>query len=95
MRSSGIDPVINTELRMRLVAALYGVSNTSFKDLRAALEISDPHLSKNLKILEEADYIILVKFRKGRRWETRITLTETGEARYLSYRKELLAILNP
>lgn len=95
MRGSGIDPVINTELRMRLVAALYGVSNTSFEDLRSALKITAPHLSKNLKVLEESDYVLLMKLRKGRRWETRITLTETGEARYLSFRAELLSILNP
>lgn len=94
MAAEHIDPVINTELRMRLTAALYGVSNSSFEDLKLGLGITDSNLSKQLKILEEADYIVLTKKRVGRRWETRIGLSDNGESRYLSYRKELLAILN-
>lgn len=94
MAAEYIDPVINTELRMRLTAALYGVSNSSFEDLKLGLGITDSNLSKQLRILEEADYVVITKMRKGRRWETRITLSDNGEKRYLSYREKLLAILN-
>lgn len=94
MAAEQIDPVINTELRMRLTAALYGVSNSSFEDLKLGLGITDSNLSKQLKVLEDADYIVMTKVRVGRHWKTRIALSENGVSHYLSYRRELLAILN-
>ncbi|MCB7135930.1 winged helix-turn-helix domain-containing protein [Cellulosimicrobium marinum] len=73
-----LDDVLQSPVRLSLVAALAGVDRADFRSLRDAVELTDPTLSKQLAALEAAGYVEISKERSGRRPRTWARLTTAG-----------------
>lgn len=55
------DDLIHSPVRLRICALLRRTDEVEFAVIRDALEVSDAHLSKNLKLLADAEYLRLRK----------------------------------
>lgn len=89
-----LDPVIHSPVRFSIVAALASVDEADFQTLREAIEITDSVLSKQISLLEQADYVKVRKGFVGKRSRTWISLTGKGRAalsRHLSALREIAA----
>ena len=69
---------IHGAVRLRVCAMLHRLGTTEFRLLRDSLEVSDPTLSKHLRILEAAGYVDIIKGIIDSRPRTRVQLTESG-----------------
>lgn len=85
--------VLNSDLRLRVCAALYGVNRSTFADLVQDLGVSVSSMSKCLKALETAGYVVLDKQRSGRSYTTVVALTPEGISGYEARREYLRTIL--
>lgn len=74
--------VIHSPVRLRVCGLLRHVEQLEFAVARDTLEVTDAHLSKNLKVLSEAGVIALRKERSQERSDSRrltwIALTTEG-----------------
>ena len=76
--------VIHSPVRLRVCGLLRHVEQLEFAVARDTLEVTDAHLSKNLKVLSEAGIVTLRKERSQERSDWRkltwIALTAEGRA---------------
>lgn len=74
--------VIHAPLRLRICGLLRQVSELEFSVIRDTLKLADANLSKNLKVLVEADVVVLRKERSPSRTDARrltwVALTPAG-----------------
>jgi DNA-binding MarR family transcriptional regulator len=83
-------------VRLSIAAALARVDDAEFGAVRDAIEVSDPVLSKQIRILEDAGYVSVRKGYVGKRPRTWLSLSEDGRAalrRHLAALHELIADL--
>lgn len=73
-----LDEVLQSPVRLSIVAVLDGVDKADFKTVRTTVEDSDSVLSKQLTVLEEAGYVEIGKARAGRFTRTWVNLTPAG-----------------
>ncbi|WP_331452436.1 winged helix-turn-helix domain-containing protein [Streptomyces sp. SS162] len=73
-----LDTVIHAPVRFSIAAALASVDEADFKTLRDAIEITDSALSKQISLLEQADYVKVRKAFVGKRSRTWLSLTPKG-----------------
>lgn len=87
------DELIHVPTRLRMVAALAAVVDLEFGVLEEALGVSTSLLSKQLRLLADAGYVVLEKrpqpFGRPRTW---IRLTPTGRTAYLGHVEALRRI---
>ena len=87
------DDLIHAPTRLRITAALATATDLEFSALEDALEISTSLLSKQLKLLAQANYLTLEKrpqpFGRPRTW---IRLTPAGRTAYLGHVQALRQI---
>lgn len=69
------------------------VEEADFVVLREALGVSDSVLSKHLKVLEDAGYLVLKKSTIASRVRTRASLTPTGRHAYADHVAELQRLI--
>ncbi|MCK9869343.1 transcriptional regulator [Nocardiopsis dassonvillei] len=79
---SRLDEVIHAPVRFSIVAALASATEIEFRVLRDTVEVSDSALSKQITVLENADYVQVSKFPVGRRTRTSLSLTAEGRAAF-------------
>lgn len=91
---NGFDELIHAPNRLQICAFLAGVAELEFQSLREHLEVSDSVLSKHLKSLEDAGYIVLVKRRDLGRPRTWIALSAQGRRAYARHVQALMAIVS-
>lgn len=88
--------VIHSPVRLRICGLLRRVSELEFSVVRDTLEINDANLSKNLKVLAQADLITLRKESSRARSDARrltwISLTDAGRAAVEGHLAALAAI---
>lgn len=74
--------VIHAPLRLRICGLLRQVSELEFSVVRDTLGLTDANLSKNLKVLAEADVVVLRKEKSPSRTDARrltwVALTPAG-----------------
>ncbi|HIW63370.1 MAG TPA: transcriptional regulator [Candidatus Stackebrandtia excrementipullorum] len=74
--------VVHSPVRLRICGILRHVSELEFSVVRDILELNDANLSKNLKILTEAEYVVVRKESSPRRTDARrltwVALTDQG-----------------
>ncbi|OLT55147.1 ArsR family transcriptional regulator [Cellulosimicrobium sp. CUA-896] len=87
-----LDELLQSAVRLSVVAALAGVDKADFRSLRDTVEVTDPTLSKNLATLEAAGYVALSKDRAGRRPRTWVRLTPAGRTALDAHLAALRAI---
>ncbi len=84
------DDVIHAPNRLRICAALAAVTEAEFATLREALGVSDPVVSKHLRVLQEAGYVSLTKQAGGQgRARTWVSLTRAGRRAFAAHVAEL------
>lgn len=96
MPDRGLDPVIHTEARLRVVSALSALGRgdrISFPRLQQLLDMTAGNLSTHLRRLEEADYVTITKTHEGRTPATYVELSDTGRAALDRYTRALRALL--
>ncbi|QCB94796.1 transcriptional regulator [Cellulomonas shaoxiangyii] len=86
------DEVVHAPNRLQICAMLAAVDELEFATVRDALGISDPVLSKHVKVLAEAGYVQVSKVRHGSRTRTWFTLTDAGRAALDGHLAELRRI---
>ena len=81
---AGFNDVIHSPVRLRICGLIRHVDELEFSIARDTLELTDAHLSKNLKVLAEAGFVTLRKersdSRKDARKRTWVALTAQGRA---------------
>ncbi|MFV0256869.1 MAG: transcriptional regulator [Acidimicrobiales bacterium] len=95
--TTGLDPVIHTEARLRVMAALAALpvgDRLSFPRLQTMLGMTAGNLSAHNRKLEDAGYITIVKTIDGRTPVTYLELTDTGRAAFSQYRRALAELLD-
>lgn len=88
-----LDPVIHSPVRLSIIAALSGVDQSDFASMRDTVEVSDSTLSKQITILEDADYLLIQKTFVGRRPRTYLSLTTEGRKAFELHLRALRAIV--
>jgi DNA-binding MarR family transcriptional regulator len=83
------DALIHAPNRLRICSMLWGPQEVEFSALRDALGVSDSVLSKQLKALEDAGYVKLVKSPLKGWTRTWAALTEEGRAAFAAHAAEL------
>lgn len=87
---SDLDSVFHTPARLAIVTALFAhPRGLSFVELRSLCELTDGNLSRQLRKLEEAQVVTIIKEFSGRMPLTTARLTDGGRKRYMSYIEQL------
>ena len=95
MTKTTFNTMIHAPNRLQ-ICALLETTNTKeieFKFVKEELDVSDSVLSKHLKVLEDANYIRLIKKTAFTRQHTWISLTSLGRQAFKSHLKELKRIV--
>ncbi|MGO3147689.1 MAG: transcriptional regulator [Leucobacter sp.] len=90
--------LIHSPVRLRICALLRPTEELEFSVIRDTLALSDPHLSKNLKALQDAGFVTLRKDRPlsgtDARRRTWVGLTPAGHNALEGHLAALTAIAN-
>ena len=89
MTAARFDAVVHAPLRLQLCATLAPLEDAEFSALRETLGVSDSVLSKHLRVLEEAGYLVLKKATVTGRVRTRAALTRAGRKAFEGHVAEL------
>ena len=87
------DTIIHAPNRLQICAMLATAAEIEFKVLRDHLDVSDSVLSKHIKVLQEAGYVVLIKrsdFGRQRSW---LSLSSGGRTAYTGHVNELKRIV--
>jgi DNA-binding MarR family transcriptional regulator len=89
MSEAQFDEVIHAPNRLRICSMLSATNEVEFAALREALGVSDSVLSKQLKALEDAGYVIVKKSPLDGRTRTWAALTPAGKDAFNGHVAEL------
>ncbi|MCG2621870.1 transcriptional regulator [Arthrobacter sp. I2-34] len=88
-----LDEHLSLPVRLSIAAALARVDDAEFGTVRDAIEVSDPVLSKQIRVLEDAGYVSVRKGYVGKRPRTWLSLTNEGRAALDRHLKALHALI--
>lgn len=83
--SNTLDDLIHSKLRLGIMSMLVSVEYAEFSVLKNKLLATDGNLSANLRKLEEAGYIGVVKTFVGRKPQSRYSITDKGKTAFEKY----------
>lgn len=83
------DPLLLSEVRLGVVAALLARPSATFSDLKGLLGLTQGNLSIHLQKLEEAGYVLVKKDFVGRRPRTTCRLSARGRRALLDHVENL------
>ncbi|WP_457208354.1 transcriptional regulator [Nocardioides sp. P5_C9_2] len=89
MTTARFDEVVHAPHRLRICAVLAAVDKAEFGTLRESLGVADSVLSKHLKVLVDAGYVVLDKPSGSGRVKTWASLTRAGRAAFAGHVAEL------
>ncbi len=89
---SRFDPVLLSQARLAVVAALLARSTATFSDLKDLLGLTQGNLGIHLQKLEEAGYVSVDKAFVERKPRTTVRLTARGRAAFKKHVELLNAI---
>ncbi|NLF00687.1 MAG: transcriptional regulator [Anaerolineales bacterium] len=89
-----IDRLIHEPARLLVMALLYVVDSADFIFLRNQTNLTWGNLSAHVSKLEEAGYIEVEKFFKGKRPNTELRLTAAGRQAFQAHRARLQRLLD-
>ena len=82
---SAIDELLQSRVRLAIVAFLASAGQADFSLLRDAIKTTDGNASVHLRKLEDAGYVAVEKRFVARKPQTRYELTEAGRQALLHY----------
>ena len=84
------DEIIHAPNRLRICAVLAAVTEAEFATLREVLGVTDPVLSKHLRVLHDAGYVTIAKpTGRGGKVRTWVSLTAGGRRAFEAHVAEL------
>ncbi|CAB3287972.1 Transcriptional regulator, ArsR family [Methanocaldococcus lauensis] len=86
--------VFNSEIRVKILAILYGMEYCEFTYLLEKLKTTEGNLWAHLKKLEKEGYIIIKKYPFKKRIKTIVKITDVGRENFKKYLTELLRLSN-
>lgn len=89
MQAPVFDAIIHAPGRLQICAILASVVEAEFATVRDAVAVSDSVMSKHLKMLEDAGYIILRKAAANGRQRTWLSLASKGRKAFDAHVAEL------
>jgi DNA-binding MarR family transcriptional regulator len=89
-----IDPLIHAPTRLKILAYLSVVESADFTFLMRQTGLTRGNLSVNLRKLEEAGYVSIIKEFVDRIPRTLIRLTDEGHQAIQIYRENMQTVLN-
>ena len=92
---AAIDELLQSRVRLAIVAFLAGANTAEFSVVRDAIRTSDGNASVHLRKLEDAGYIAVQKHFVARRPQTLYALTARGRRALLDYVAHLETLLSP
>lgn len=99
MDEARFDEVIHAPLRLRICGLLRPVDRLDFAVLRNALEVSDATLSKHVKTLNAAGYVVSDKAASADRGDARrimwLSLSPAGKSAFDAHVRALQQIAGP
>lgn len=90
---NGFDETVHAPVRLKVCAALRPVESAEFGALRDDLGVADSVLSKHLKVLAEAGYVVLDKPTGRGRVRTWVRLTKQGRTAFDGHVAALRALV--
>jgi DNA-binding MarR family transcriptional regulator len=93
-----LDPMLHQPVRTQIMAFLSGRGDTSFTDLKRALEVTDGNLGAHLGKLVEAGLVNSADALAGNRSQTLFRLTTAGRAalgHYVAHLEALMKMVTP
>ena len=93
MNNSQFDVLIHAPNRLQICALLASAASMEFVVLKQQLEVSDSVLSKHIKSLEDAGYLLLEKKLSNGRQRTWLSLTSKGHQAFSGHVKALKQIV--
>lgn len=96
LSSPELDTILHQPVRTRIVAYLVARGDTTFNELKLALDITDGNLDSHIKKLMSVEYIQSKKqaAKKGKQ-QTLYYLTKKGNLKFENYIETLKRILSP
>lgn len=91
---SEIDRLVHEPARLMLMAVLYVIDSADFTFLMSQTGMTWGNLSAHMSKLEEAGYLEVEKFFKGKRPNTMLRLTPQGRAAFQAYRQTMKQMLD-
>ncbi len=88
-----LDPLLHQPVRTRIAAFLAARGETTFGELKKALEISDGNLDSHMKKLVASGYIIVRKVEGKGRPQSFYSLSEPGRTAFRAYVAALQTML--
>ena len=92
---SAIDELLQSRVRLAIVAFLASAGRADFPVLRDAIKTTDGNASVHLRKLEDAGYVAMEKRFANRKPQTTYALTERGRKALLDYVAHLESLLPP
>lgn len=80
-----LDPLLHSQLRLTVISFLITKDTSDFNELKKFAKATDGNLSIQLKKLESAGYIKIIKGFKDNYQHTSIAITKTGINAFKSY----------
>ncbi|NVJ99530.1 MAG: transcriptional regulator [Alphaproteobacteria bacterium] len=88
-----IDDVIHSRVRLAIMSYLMSAKEADFTELKKALRVSDGNLSTHLSKLEGTGYVSQEKKFVGKKPQTLVSLSPTGEEAFRHYLEGLAAMI--
>jgi DNA-binding HxlR family transcriptional regulator len=89
-----LDPVLNTPVRLAVVSALIKIKQADFNYLMEITNTTQGNLSHQIKKLNEAQYIEVIKTYKGNYPQTICKLTDKGMLAFEKYVEDIKKYLH-
>jgi DNA-binding MarR family transcriptional regulator len=82
----GLDRVIHERARLSVLTSLAThPKGLTFVDLKQLCALTDGNLSRHLRVLERAKFVVIVKDQDGNRPQTTCYITDLGRKRFMDY----------
>ncbi len=91
---AAFDEVIHEKTRLRITSILAGVDTISFPQLRDMVGVSDSVLSKHLKALQQAGYVVVSKLSSDGHARSTIALAPKGRRAFHAHVAALEAMIS-
>ncbi|MFG2678570.1 transcriptional regulator [Streptomyces sp. NPDC048392] len=92
MTAPAFDEIIHPYNRLQICAMLSSVESMAFSEVRDALGVSDSVLSKQVKVLQEAGYLRVVKETQNSRLRAWLELAPAGRRALAGHLAQLRSI---
>jgi len=84
-----IEDLIHSRVRLMIMSFLATARSAEFTELKKQLDVSDGNLSTHLRKLEEAGYVEQNKAFVGKKPQTLVLITKTGDKAFKNYVESL------